>query len=564
MNSFISILSSFKWFTEIQITLFVLNACLLIWYLIPHKKKFKIIDYLPSVGMIIASVGIFLGDKSLLGISLYFLTIVLFLSTLKNLFKHKNKEDKLFLRVIKSILSLVGMGIMTIALMSAGQLRYNPKSDFSEKTYSESFHLLNERMKKEYPFGQLKKVDWDDLENKYLPLMKKAEETKNQSLYYKTLRDYLYSFRDSHIEIVNDDLFTNNPIFKDEVGGGFGISTIKLDDGKVMVSDLIKDSPADRNGIKLGAEIVSWGNESAKEVYENITWSEVAMTTKNDQNYYKGRFMARAKNGENVSIKFKNPNEENVQEKVVTAYDDNFESLKRTRVKPKESQSPIESKILENNYGYIKIRYFLSNDKVKDPVEFFSNELKSFHDKNVKGIIIDLRDNPGGEDEMVVGMASQLADENRLYEYVSYYNHNTKKFEINNEETYKIKAKNPSYKGNIAVLINNRTISSGEGLPLALKGMKNVNIIGFSSTNGSFGVVTSPIKVKMPEGYNIQIPDGRSLDQYKKVQVDTDANGNGGVSPDSLIPLNEDTFFKKYVDKKDVEMEYAIKYLDKN
>ncbi|MEW9107490.1 S41 family peptidase, partial [Paenibacillus sp.] len=116
----------------------------------------------------------------------------------------------------------------------------------------------------------------------------------------------------------------------------------------------------------------------------------------------------------------------------------------------------------------------------------------------------------------------------------------------------------PIYNGKIAILINSQTISTGEGLPLVLKGLPNVKIIGLTPTNGSFGVVTNAIAINMPEGFTVRLPDGRSLNQHYEIQGDSDYSGNGGVVPDIQIPLNRNTFIAKYVDGIDLELEYAM------
>ncbi len=285
------------------------------------------------------------------------------------------------------------------------------------------------------------------------------------------------------------------------------------------------------------------------------------MTTEEDRNYNQGRFMVRAPIGKLIQTEFKNLGENDTKKVFLTAYDNNYETLKKTRIKQKESDPPIEGEILKNGYGYIKIRYFLSNKNVKDPAAVLKEKLKSYQAAKVKGVIIDLRGNPGGEDEMAVKMARHFVGEDTFYEYASYYNRNTGKFEINYGEAYIIKPAEPIYKGKVAILINNRTTSSGEGLPLALKGLPNVKIVGFTSTNGSFGVVSRPITIKMSEGYIIHIPDGRSLNKDKVIQGDCDYTGQGGIAPDIKIPLNEETFNKKYIVGQDIEIEYAIEAL---
>ncbi|WP_339269070.1 S41 family peptidase [Paenibacillus sp. FSL W8-0187] len=137
------------------------------------------------------------------------------------------------------------------------------------------------------------------------------------------------------------------------------------------------------------------------------------------------------------------------------------------------------------------------------------------------------------------------------------------KFELNRNEVVKVKPVKPYFDGKVAILINSRTGSSGEGMPLVLKGVPNVKIVGFTSTAGSFGLMSSPIEIKMPEGYVIQFPDGRSLNQNKKVQGDADQTGVGGAVPDIKIPLNEETFKASMMDGQDVELEYAIEAMKK-
>ncbi len=105
---------------------------------------------------------------------------------------------------------------------------------------------------------------------------------------------------------------------------------------------------------------------------------------------------------------------------------------------------------------------------LSSPEKILKEKLQQFQDNHVKGLIIDLRDNKGGYDQLVANIAGYFVKEERFYEVTSYYNKFTKKFEIYHNETRKIIPTKPSYDGKIAILINSQTISSGEGLPLVL------------------------------------------------------------------------------------------------
>ncbi|WP_443146823.1 S41 family peptidase [Paenibacillus sp. OSY-SE] len=145
-----------------------------------------------------------------------------------------------------------------------------------------------------------------------------------------------------------------------------------------------------------------------------------------------------------------------------------YPSSRRNSTDPEESASQaIEGDILNNGYGYLKTHYF-PMAILSSPEKILKEKLQQFQDNHVKGLIIDLRDNKGGYDQLVANIAGYFVKEERFYEVTSYYNKFTKKFEIYHNETRKIIPTKPSYDGKIAILINSQTISSGEGLPLVL------------------------------------------------------------------------------------------------
>ncbi|BBI35643.1 S41 family peptidase [Cohnella abietis] len=552
------VIDSLKWLTVWEMILCALNLFVLLRYALPHFKNNRWFDFIPSAGVIIAVISLIDGDSSILALLIYSSTAILFLSSVRRIFKSANKPMSSRIRLVMVIVCVLASLPTLLALTIAGEVRYNPVSDLSHKSYSKAFIAMNERLSAEYPFGDWKKIDWEAKKKKYEPLFLQAEINHDPNLYYKTLRDYLFSFRDGHIKIANERLYDDNRMFKNEVGGGVGISAVRLDEGKVLVSLLLAGSPADKSGIKLGAEIISWDGKDVQLALDQTSWSENPSATEGDRIQNQGRFLARAPIGKEIQVEFRNRDDQAIMTATLTAYDDHYETLKKTKIKLKKEDPPVEGEILREEYGYVKIRYFLPGTTQSDPAQALEDKLKEFQEKRVKGVIIDLRDNPGGDDDLVAQMAGHFVNEKKNYEYVSYYNRNTGRFEINRAETRTVHPSQLYFSGKIAVIINCNTASSGEGLPLFLKGMPNVKIIGFTSTNGSFGVVTSPIEMKMPEGYTVRFPDGRSLNQNKTIQGDSTERGYGGAIPDITVPMNEQTFKMKYIDGQDVELKYAL------
>ncbi|GIP22234.1 S41 family peptidase [Paenibacillus sp. J22TS3] len=566
--SVIGTIDSVKWLTVWELMMCIINLFVLAVYAVPIKKYYRWFDFLPSVGVLAAIASALSGDMTLLALIIESLTLLVFLCTIRRLLKPKvwTAPKRTAFRIVRSVICVCGAAPMVFALANAGVMRYNPVSDFSGMSYSKAFVAMNERLSREYPFGEWKSIDWNERRSRYEPIFKQAENNKDFDLYYKTLREYLFSLRDGHIKIVNDNVYDGNKVFKKEVGGGFGLSTVQLDNGKVLISLVLENSPAAKSGMKPGAEIIAWDGKTGKEAFDQTIWSESGMATDEVKRLNQGRFIVRAPIGKEVQVEFRNWGESELTRTKLTAYDDQFETLKKTKIKLTQADleaSPIEGRILDSGYGYVKIKHFLPNSNGTSPEESLADLLNMFQDRHVKGLIIDLRNNPGGDDQLAANLAGFFVKETKHYEYVSYYNRYTGKFELNRNEVLKVKPAKFHFDGKVAILINSRTGSSGEGIPLVLKGAPHVKIVGFTSTAGSFGLVSSPIEIKMPKDYVIQFPDGRSLNQDMKVQGDADNTGVGGVVPDIKIPLNEETFKASVMKGQDVELKYAIEAMGK-
>lgn len=559
-------IDSLRWLTVYEMILGVLQLFLLIWYAVPVTRRSpRWVDWMPSGAIVVAVASAVSGDTSLLALAFYLLTAILFLSTINRLFRKSSllvAPKRTLYKAGRIALSLLGVLFLGLAIQSAGELRYNPVSDFSRLSYSDAFVQLNERLSVEYPFGEWKRIDWDALRERYEPLFEQAEQTKDRDLYNKTLRHYLAEMKDGHIRIVNDKVY-DSPVYKKEGGGGFGISTIRLDNGRVLVTLVLEGSPADKAGIRVGKEIVKWDGENAGAAYEAVSWSDTPNTAQNE-NVNQGRFMPRAPIGQIVEVVYREEADGEEQTARLIAYDDQYETLRRTRPQLTKETPPVEGRMLDNGYGYIRISHFLSSMSASNPASNMKKILHSLMDQGMKGLVLDLRDNPGGEDALAVRMAGHFVSEVTPYSYVSYYNRYSKKFEINTGEDYRIQPSKPHYGGNIAILVNGWTASSGEGLPLVLKGRPNVTIAGFAGTNGSFGVITSPITAAMPEGYVVESADGRAQNEDGFIMGDGDYTGAGGAIPDIRIPLNEETFAMKYIQGEDVELKVAIETLEQH
>lgn len=157
---------------------------------------------------------------------------------------------------------------------------------------------------------------------------------------------------------------------------GIGV-TVNVDDkGLLTVIEPTEGSPAQMAGMKQGDKIVKV--------------DDTDVTAFSDENMIIS--MIKGKEDTKVSITVYRPVEDRYLQ---------FDII-RKRIKA----SNIKSEILEGNIGYTRLVMFDS-----EIAKYFMNDLNRIRKEGIKGLIIDLRDNPGGSYEQVVRIADSLLPE---------------------------------------------------------------------------------------------------------------------------------------------------------
>ncbi len=187
----------------------------------------------------------------------------------------------------------------------------------------------------------------------------------------------------------------------------------------------------------------------------------------------------------------------------------------------------------DNKIGYIYITEF---DEVT--YDQFMKALYDLQDQGMKSLILDLRDNPGGNVDTVCDIADELLPEGKIVYVVDKDGH-TKNYNSDPEQ---------AYTGPMVVLVDQYSASASEILTGALKDYDLATIVG-KKTFGK-GIVQSIY----PLG------DGSAL----KITVEDYYSPNGhnihgvGIEPDVDVDLDVDKYKK---DKTDTQLEAAKKEL---
>ena len=146
-------------------------------------------------------------------------------------------------------------------------------------------------------------------------------------------------------------------------------------------------------------------------------------------------------------------------------------------IKRKSVSAPsVRAEMITDTIGYIKIGYF--GLPTKHETETAVNQLMR-ENQNIKGLVIDLRNNPGGVLDSAVEITDLFLDHNTIgYDKVI-----TLAKERNMNITQSYQSKNADITGNLplAVVINSGSASASEIMAAALKDHKRAVIVGETS-----------------------------------------------------------------------------------
>jgi len=276
-------------------------------------------------------------------------------------------------------------------------------NDYSAMSYPDAFEALFAKVSKEYPFTEEKGIDWNALYEQYSLEISSA---RNKNDFYLAMRSFAQSIPDAHIYL------TLNPeIFFNERGGGFGIVLSELSDGRVIVSQVISDSPAEEAGIQTGAEIISWDGMSVSEAISAVVPNFGPYSTVHHKRLEQVAFLPHVPPGTDVDIVYKNPgvaSEERVNLDSVPETDSLFAAIPTFNQDP--LSPPVESRILpESGLGYIKVSTY--SDDYNLLTGSWEHAIKKLIDNKVPGLIIDIRQNGGGSGYLAPDFAGYFFDQ---------------------------------------------------------------------------------------------------------------------------------------------------------
>lgn len=430
------------------------------------------------------------------------------------------------------------------------------EGNFQNRAWPDAFQAMHQKISREYAFSDWKKIDWEALYDAHAPMVEAAELAQDDKAYYLALRSYLFSIPDGSLSIT-----TPADYRKEAIGGGYGISVLPMEDGRILVMRVEPGFFADMAGIKWGAEIIEWDGLPVAEALEKVSllWSDTPCATRESRLFKQCVLLTRAPAGTKVSVMFRNPDSDSLWVTRLEARYDNYKTLLDLTgqdVLFSELDAPLTDKVVDGNIGYIRIYGQTATLAMPFPARAFRRAIERFLEANVNGLVLDLRGNVGGLDDLAATYVGHFTEVPMLYSDLVAFDYSKGGFALDEKGTITIQPRTPYFGGPVMVVINQDSRGNSQALADSLHELPNVTLVGTSGTDGSWALPGG--KITMPQGYVVSYPIGRMLDESGSVRVTARADRESPVKPDIRIPLTLEACRAFYLDGRDVVLDRAL------
>ncbi|MGO1469627.1 MAG: S41 family peptidase [Tissierella sp.] len=377
-------------------------------------------------------------------------------------------------RIIFFVVILILTNLLTFGLSNTLSLQFDSKVVLPKTEYEYLKSTADE-------FSKVQLVEGFIKEN-YL------KDVDEERLIEGQLKGLVASLEDPYSQYLTADEFEDLTQETSGEYGGIGVIVTPGEDNLITVVSPIKDTPGEKAGLKPedkiiavdGKEFMAEDMDKAVSVMKGKPRTKVTLT-----------ILRRDKDGTSETF-----------------------DVKITREKIR--LVTVNSSVIDDKIGYINITSF-DELTYKD----FMKDLKKLENKNVEGLIIDLRNNPGGLLDVTADIADELLGEGTIV-YTE-----TREGE---KEEYVSKASKIDIP--LVVLVNGGSASASEILSGAIKDYDRGELIGTKTFGKGIVQRISPLPTK----------DGSAI----KLTVSEYFTPNGtnihgvGIEPDIVVELPED------------------------
>lgn len=459
------------------------------------------------------------------------------------------------LKIIGNVLCVAISLILSALSLGSGKV-----ANYTRKSMSDAYLSACDYIEENYVLAQWKKLDFEKHKTDGLALIAEAEKTGDTDKYYEALFKLVESFYDGHSGLFFSDTDYDYTLEKIKNFGDYGISLITLDNGDTIAVNASEDIE-----IKNGDIITKWNGIPVDEAIDNVVLPIVEGIPENER--IQKTFYLAGMGGETVEVTY--INSEGIENTaILNRLESDFPGAPTafgffTHSKLDE----YDYRMIDDNIGYLRVTEE-ATDEFTDIIgyvtgnhttsrEMFRKDLRELKNQGMTKLVIDIRNNAGGYEEISTALTSLFTKE-QMYAF-SLGVKNGK--EMKSVSDRYVMADGEFSDLEILVLTGMRCGSAGDGLALYLSRLPNVTVAGLTNPAGINQEIGGLIF--MPENAVIAFPTGLVLDENGNPNIDIDDTRQSRNPVDIKIPLDKDSALKIFSGE-DYELEWAIDYLNGN
>ncbi len=383
-------------------------------------------------------------------------------------------------------------------------------------SYAEAFKDLHEKLGRRYPGLKLKKIDWDNVGKELLP---RARKIKTDERFGLLCMELIAKLKDGHAVLVGGKAKVPSPPLP---RWGPGFSCLVDDRGNPVVYYVDSNGPAKRAGIKVGMTVVSVNGKLAEKALGDSMarlGKYYGYSSKRHLQYDAARnFLRQKRKGKRVRIVLRNTRGKVYRKAIPATVAPRYLPRLPVPIDGVPDARSVSWTKLKGNIGYIYVRRIRGD--LLASLDRAVSELAG-----VKGMILDVRGNSGG------GFDGKRAFRN---------------FDVDTPA----EPGRSRFDGPMALLINGRCISAGEGWASWFVAKKRARVFGTATAGASGRKMTLPIGDGL---FNVRFPRKfyrGYLDRIIELR---------GIEPDQ--PIRQTA--KDLAKRRDTVLEAARAYLKK-
>lgn len=538
----------------LAILLIVLSVVLFILSKVAEKRitqKWRICYAAPAIFALFIT--------GLAGVEIYMLpAYIAAIVPLAGFFKDSGK-----LRRISAIVSAV-LAVVTIPLcsLSKGYRAYDYAQDFKDGIKAMEDH---------YVLTGQKGIDFDALYKEFLPRFEAVNKSQDSLENTIVWTEFCARFNDGHVGFAPEtDYETTMAEMYDKVlGNDYGLAPMTMADGRTAAVNVAEDSEAYKAGIRNGTVITSWDGVKPEEI-DDEAMKYFTFADKDNKAFLR-TIICGGTGGDSITVGFldENGNEKTAILPKLGAYYSGRMKDALEKITGGIETGHLMWEEIDENTSALRLKMMMFDSESMESGEYRAlksgiiDKLEEMKAQGKNHVVLDMRDNAGGDGGMVKAIASVFMPVGEHYYCTDALWSDAQGGYATDENGRFIKdvdnyiTGEDLWDGKLTIIVNHNSVSAADHFALVMQGMPDVKIIGFTEPNGSAQGVGG---VYFDNNAVLGFSGSLLLDENGEVSVDSGADYESGNGVDIIVPFDEEAVKAIFDDGRDYLMEKALEY----